>query len=345
MNIIELLKFTKQQGASDLHLSAGLPPMLRLDGAIVRTKAKALTSTQILEMLQSLMNKEQQQKFATNLELDFAVEVSDVARFRVNLLNQYRGVSAVLRIIPNTVKTLKELNTPAVFENLLNYARGLILVTGPTGSGKSTTLAAMLDAINTNSSKHILTIEDPIEFVHQPKKSLITQRELGRDTKSFAAALKAALREDPDIILVGEMRDIETIALALTAAETGHLVFGTLHTTSAAKTVNRIIDVFPSSDKPMIRAMLSESIRAVVTQTLLPRIDKGRVAAHEIMLATSSIRNLIREDKVPQMYSAIQTGKASGMQTLDENLKNLLQQNIIDKKTAFDAAENKKLFS
>lgn len=340
MDITELLNFAVNNQASDLHLSAGLPPMLRVDGEI-QTINQALLDHQTLQVLIEQITTEQQRRdYQQQLEIDFSFALPDVARFRVNLFNQNRGPAAVFRVIPSAVQSLTSLNAPPLFASLSEKPRGLILVTGPTGSGKSTTLAAMIDHINCHQSAHILTVEDPIEFVHHSQKSLINQREVHRDTQSFSQALRSALREDPDIILVGEMRDLETIRLALTAAETGHLVFATLHTSSAAKTIDRIIDVFPAAEKDLIRAMLSESLQAVISQTLLKKVGGGRIAAHEIMLATPAIRNLIREGKVAQMYSAIQTGRQYGMQTLDQSLKSLLDQGLIEPATAFAKAVN-----
>ncbi|MDQ8038690.1 MAG: type IV pilus twitching motility protein PilT, partial [Pedobacter sp.] len=321
MDITELLAFSAKNGASDLHLSAGLPPMIRVDGDVRRINLPALEHKEVHRLVYDIMNDKQRKDFEEFLETDFSFEVPGVARFRVNAFNQNRGAGAVFRTIPSKVLTMEELGMGKVFQQISDIARGIVLVTGPTGSGKSTTLAAMLDYINNNRYEHILTIEDPIEFVHESKKCLVNQREVHRDTLGFSEALRSALREDPDIILVGEMRDLETIRLALTAAETGHLVFGTLHTTSAAKTMDRVIDVFPAEEKEMVRGMLSESLQAVISQTLLKKNGGGRVAAHEIMIGTPAIRNLIRENKVAQMYSAIQTGGGLGMQTLDQCLK------------------------
>ncbi len=340
MEITELLAFGVKQGSSDLHLSAGLPPMIRIDGDVRRINLPALAHKEVHALIYDIMNDKQRKDFEEQLETDFSFDVPGVARFRVNAFNQGRGAGAVFRTIPSKVLTMDDLGMGQVFKDISNNPRGLCVVTGPTGSGKSTTLAAMIDYINENHYGHILTIEDPIEFVHEPKKCLINQREVHRDTHGFDAALRSALREDPDIILVGEMRDLETIRLALTAAETGHLVFGTLHTTSAAKTIDRIVDVFPASEKAMVRSMLSESLQAVVAQTLLKKKGGGRVAAHEIMLGTPAIRNLIREDKVAQMYSAIQTGGALGMQTLDGCLRNLLDKGIISVESAREKAKN-----
>ncbi|MFO6422726.1 type IV pilus twitching motility protein PilT [Motilimonas sp. KMU-193] len=324
MDITELLAFSVKHKASDLHLSAGVPPMIRVDGEVRKINLPALDHKQVHSLIYDIMNDKQRKDFEEKLETDFSFEVPELARFRVNAFNQNRGAGAVFRTIPSEVLTLDDLNAPEIFKKISKTPRGLVLVTGPTGSGKSTTLAAMIDYINENDYKHILTIEDPIEFVHQNKKCLINQREVHKDTHGFDAALRSALREDPDVILVGEMRDLETIRLALTAAETGHLVFGTLHTTSAAKTIDRIVDVFPGAEKDMVRSMLSESLRAVISQTLLKKNGGGRVAAHEIMIGIPAIRNLIREDKIAQMYSVIQTGMTHGMQTLDQCLRQLV---------------------
>ena len=329
MDITELLAFGVKHNASDLHLSAGLPPMIRVDGDVRRINVPALEHRQVHSLVYDIMNDHQRKVFEENLEVDFSFEIPNLARFRVNAFNQSRGVAAAFRTIPSKVLTLEELGAPPIFRDIAENPRGLVLVTGPTGSGKSTTLAAMIDYINDHYNHHIITIEDPIEFVHQSKQCLVNQREVFRDTKSFNAALRSALREDPDIILVGEMRDLETIRLALTAAETGHLVFGTLHTTSAAKTIDRIIDVFPGEEKAMVRSMLSESMRAVISQTLMKKNGGGRLAAHEIMIGIPAIRNLIREDKVAQMYSVIQTGMVHGMQTMDYCLKNLVSRGLI----------------
>ncbi|PCD87780.1 Twitching mobility protein [Vibrio mediterranei] len=330
MDITELLDFSVKHNASDLHLSAGVPPMVRIDGEVRKLGIPALEHSEVHKLVFDIMNDKQRSEYEEHLEIDFSFDVPDIGRFRVNAFNQSRGCSAVFRTIPSEVPTLAQIDAPDKFSEIASLERGLVLVTGPTGSGKSTTLAAMVDHINQHQNKHILTIEDPIEFVHQNKKCLVNQREVHRDTHSFKAALRSALREDPDIILVGELRDQETISLALTAAETGHLVFGTLHTSSAAKTIDRIIDVFPGQDKEMVRSMLSESLRAVIAQTLLKRVGGGRIACHEIMLATPAIRNLIREDKVAQMYSIIQTGAASGMQTMEQHSKQLLSQRLVE---------------
>ena len=340
MDITELLAFSAKQGASDLHLSAGLPPMIRVDGDVRRINVPAMDHKMVHGLIYDIMNDKQRKDFEEFLETDFSFEVPGVARFRVNAFNQNRGAGAVFRTIPSKVLSMEELGMGDVFKKISDVPRGLVLVTGPTGSGKSTTLAAMLDYLNCTKYQHVLTIEDPIEFVHESKKCLVNQREVHRDTLGFAEALRSALREDPDIILVGEMRDLETIRLALTAAETGHLVFGTLHTTSAAKTIDRVVDVFPAEEKSMVRSMLSESLTAVISQTLLKKIGGGRVAAHEIMIGTPAIRNLIREDKVAQMYSAIQTGGNLGMQTLDMCLKSLAAKGIITKESAREKAKS-----
>ncbi|PMH43733.1 twitching motility protein PilT [Vibrio sp. 10N.286.49.B3] len=330
MDITELLDFSVKHNASDLHLSAGVSPMVRIDGEVRKLSMPSLSHTEVHGLIFDIMNDGQRSEFEENLEVDFSFELADIGRFRVNAFNQSRGCSAVFRTIPMVIPTLDELDAPDIFEKIVNFEKGLVLVTGPTGSGKSTTLAAMVDYVNRHHNKHILTIEDPIEFVHTNNKCLVNQREVHRDTHSFQNALRSALREDPDVILVGELRDQETISLALTAAETGHLVFGTLHTSSAAKTIDRIIDVFPGSDKGMVRSMLSESLRAVIAQKLLKRIGGGRVACHEIMMATPAIRNLIREDKVAQMASIIQTGAAHGMQTMEQNAKTLMMKGLVE---------------
>jgi twitching motility protein PilT len=345
MEISELLAFSVKNKASDLHLSAGLPPMIRVHGDIRRINVPPLNNQEVRAMVYDIMSDSQRKSYEEHLEVDFSFELRDVARFRVNAFNQERGAGAVFRTIPSVVLTLEQLEAPKIFKDISDTPRGIVVVTGPTGSGKSTTLAAMVDYVNENQFGHILTIEDPIEFVHKSKKCLVNQREVGPHTHGFAEALRSALREDPDVILVGEMRDLETIRLALTAAETGHLVFGTLHTSSAAKTIDRIIDVFPAAEKEMVRSMLSESLRAVISQTLLKRKDgTGRVAVHEIMLGTPAIRNLIRESKVAQMYSSIQTGQSLGMQTLDQALVEMVKRNVIDSADARAVAVNKDLF-
>lgn len=341
MQITDLLAFSVKNKASDLHLSAGLPPMIRVHGDVRRINLPEMNAEEVGNMIASIMNDHQRKNYQQNLETDFSFELPNVSRFRVNAFNTERGPAAVFRTIPSRVLTLEELNAPSVFKKISDTPRGLVLVTGPTGSGKSTTLAAMIDYVNSNQASHILTIEDPIEFVHVSKKSLVNQRELHQHTHSFANALRSALREAPDIILVGEMRDPETIGLALTAAETGHLVFGTLHTTGAAKTVDRIIDVFPAGEKEMVRSMLSESLRAVISQTLLKTRDgKGQVAAHEILISTPAVRNLIRENKIAQIGSTLQTGQSHGMQTLDQALQSLVKRGTISLETARSKAQN-----
>ena len=344
MDIAELLAFSVKNNASDLHISAGLPRMIRVDGDIRRVNVPALDHKTVHSLIYDIMNDKQRKDFEEFLETDFSFEIPNLARFRVNAFNHNRGAGGVFRTIPSTILSLEELGCPAGFKEIADQPRGIVLVTGPTGSGKSTTLAAMMDHVNNERFEHILTIEDPIEFVHESKKCLVNQREVHRDTHGFNEALRSALREDPDIILVGELRDLETIRLALTAAETGHLVFGTLHTSSAAKTIDRIIDVFPAAEKTMVRSMLSESLRAVISQTLLKKTGGGRIAAHEIMIGTPAIRNLIREDKVAQMYSAIQTGQSVGMQTLDQNLQDLVARNLISRIDARSKAMNKEMF-
>ena len=341
MDIGELLAFGVKNGASDLHLSAGLPPMIRVDGDIRRINVPSLDHKEVHDMVYDIMNDKQRKDYEEFWECDFSFEVPQLARFRVNAFNQNRGSGAVFRTIPSEILSLEQLGAPKIFEEISDIPRGVVLVTGPTGSGKSTTLAGMVNYKNEAEYGHILTVEDPIEFVHQSKKCLINQREVHRDTLGFNEALRSALREDPDVILVGEMRDLETIRLALSAAETGHLVFGTLHTSSAAKTIDRVVDVFPAAEKDMIRAMLSESLRAVISQTLLKKKGGGRVAAHEIMIGTPAIRNLIRENKIAQMYSAIQTGQQFGMQTLDQNLLQLVDKGIVDREEARSKAANK----
>ncbi len=344
MTLDDLLAFSVKNKASDLHLSAGLPPMIRVDGDVRRINLPPLDHKEVHSLVYDIMTDKQRKDYDEFLECDFSFEIPNLARFRVNAFNQNRGAGAVFRTIPTKILTLEQLNCPPIFKELVKAPRGLILVTGPTGSGKSTTLAAMVDHKNKIEFGHILTIEDPIEFVHESDKCLVNQREVHRDTLGFNEALRSALREDPDVILVGEMRDLETIRLALTASETGHLVFGTLHTSSAPKTIDRIIDVFPAGEKPLVRSMLSESINAVISQTLLKKIGGGRVAAHEIMVGTPAIRNLIREDKVAQMYSAIQTGKAYGMQTLDQALQDLVDKGVVTRQDALSKAKNPQTF-
>jgi len=335
MDITQLLAFVMQNDASDLHLSAGNAPIVRVYGSLKRLKSDVLTNEVIRGMLYSIMTDEQRSDFEKNLELDFAISFGEKARFRVNAFTNRQGSAAVFRTIPSVVPTMEELDLPPVIRRFAGLEKGIVLVTGPTGSGKSTTLASMVNHINDTMPKHILTIEDPVEFFHTSKKSLVNHRELGADTHSFARALKSSLREDPDVILVGEMRDHETISLALTAAETGHLVFGTLHSSSAAKTIDRIIDVFPTGDKEMIRSMLASSLQGVVAQTLLKRATgKGRVAAFEILVGTNAVRNLIRENQIPQMYSMIQTGSRYGMVTMEDSVHNLLEGGIIDEEEA-----------
>ena len=341
MDLTELLAFVVKNKASDLHLSSGLPPMIRVHGDVRRINVPPMEHKDVHGMIYDIMNDGQRKFYEENLECDFSFAVPNLARFRVNAFVQQRGAAAVMRTIPSKILSLDDLKAPKIFAEIADQPRGIVLVTGPTGSGKSTTLAGMIDYVNVNRPDHIITIEDPIEFVHESKRSLINQREVHRDTLGFSEALRSALREDPDVVLVGEMRDLETIRLALTAAETGHLVFGTLHTSSAAKTVDRIVDVFPAAEKEMVRSMLSESLRAVISQTLLKRLGGGRIAAHEIMIATPAIRNLIRENKIAQMYSSIQTGQAQGMQTLDQCLTEMLAKGLVSKEEARYKAANK----
>ena len=344
MDLSELLAFAVKNGASDIHISSGLPPLIRIDGEMRRIKVDPLTSNVVHDMIYDIMLDSQRKEFEERLEADFAFEIASVARFRVNAYNQARGPAAAFRTIPTEVLSLEDINAPPIFRTLSEKHRGLVLVTGPTGSGKSTTLAAMVDYVNHSKKGHILTIEDPIEFVHQSHNCLINQREVGRHTQSFNNALRSALREDPDVVLVGEMRDVETISLALTAAETGHLVFGTLHTSSAAKTIDRIIDVFPAGEKEMVRAMLSESLEGVIAQRLLKKPEGGRVAAYEIMIGTPAIRNLIREAKVPQIYGMIQTGRDAGMVTMDQSLDDLVSRNLVTRETARTLAVDQSKF-
>ncbi|EMR8525452.1 type IV pilus twitching motility protein PilT [Neisseria gonorrhoeae] len=346
MQITDLLAFGAKNKASDLHLSSGISPMIRVHGDMRRINLPEMSAEEVGNMVTSVMNDHQRKIYQQNLEVDFSFELPNVARFRVNAFNTGRGPAAVFHTIPSTVLSLEELKAPSIFQKIAESPRGMVLVTGPTGSGKSTTLAAMINYINETQPAHILTIEDPIEFVHQSKKSLINQRELHQHTLSFANALSSALREDPDVILVGEMRDPETIGLALTAAETGHLVFGTLHTTGAAKTVDRIVDVFPAGEKEMVRSMLSESLTAVISQNLLKTHDgNGRVASHEILIANPAVRNLIRENKITQINSVLQTGQASGMQTMDQSLQSLVRQGLIAPEAARRRAQNSESMS
>ncbi len=344
MDISELLLFMNKQGGSDLHLSSGCPPLIRVHGEIKKLNVPSLSDEDVHKMIYDIMNDVQQKNFENDMDIDFAIALGDIARFRVNCFMQQRGPSAVFRIIPTKILTFKQLGLPQVFADICKYEKGMVLVTGPTGSGKSTTLAAMVDYINDTKRGHILTLEDPIEFVHVTKNCLVNQREVGPHTKSFQRALRGALREDPDVILVGEMRDLETISLALSAAETGHLVFGTLHTSSAPKTIDRIIDVFPANEQEKTRTMLSESLKAVISQSLLKKKGGGRVAAHEIMVCVPSIKNLIREAKIHQIPSMIQTGQKYGMQLLDQNLKDLLMKGIIDKEECMTKCINPSFF-
>jgi len=340
MDITQLLAFSVKNKASDLHISAGEPPIIRVDGDMRRVNMPELEHKEVHSMVYDIMNDKQRKAYEENWETDFSFEIPGVARFRVNAFNQNRGAAAVFRTIPSKVLSLEDLDAPAIFKKISDKPRGLVLVTGPTGSGKSTTLAAMIDYKNETDHGHILTIEDPIEFVHKSKKSLVNQREVHRDTQSFDASLRSALREDPDTILVGEMRDLETIRLALTAAETGHLVFGTLHTTSAPKTIDRIVDVFPAAEKDMVRSMISSSLQAIISQTLLKRVQGGRVAAHEILIGTNAIRSMIKENKIAQMRSALQTGSVDGMQTLDQSLQKLMTLGHISRDVAMKKADN-----
>jgi len=344
LNISDLLTFGVQQGVSDFHLSAGVEPMVRVSGDMTRLNVPPLDHTQVRDMVYDVMNDKQRKEYEKYLECDFSFEIPGLARFRVNAYVQNRGAAAVLRTIPSKILSLEELKAPAIFKTFAMTHKGIVLVTGGTGSGKSTTLAGMMNYRNETEYGHILTIEDPIEFVHQSKRSLISQREVKRDTLSFDNALKSALRQDPDVILVGELRDLETIRLALSASETGHAVFGTLHTASAAKTIDRIVEVFPTAEKATIRTMLSESIQAVVSQILLKKVGGGRVAAHEIMVGTPAIRNLIRENKVSQMFSSMQVGRKFGMQTMDQCLEELLKKGVITREAARENAKNKDKF-
>lgn len=345
MDIIDLLALSIKHHASDLHLSAGLLPMLRVNGELQRLSLPSLAEEELTLLLHDIMNAKQHQEFAKNGQVDFAFAIDTGARFRVNVFQQQRGIAAAFRVIPLALPKLDDLRMPMILKQLTQLANGLVLVTGATGSGKSTTLAAMLNYINQHQAKHILTIEDPIEFIHNNHKALIHQREVQRDTQSFHHALRAALREDPDVILIGEMRDTETIRLAITAAETGHLVFATLHTASAAKAINRMIDVFGANEKALIRTMLAESLQAVISQTLVKQIEGGRIAAAEIMLCTPAIRHLIREDKIAQIYSVMQTNQQIGMQTLDQHLLTLVKHQVIEPNVAKTLAITKELFN
>jgi twitching motility protein PilT len=345
MDLNQLLSYSIDSGASDLHLSVGSIPMVRINGTMKPLNLDVLHQDDIEKMLPEVMDKDQMAIFKEQKEIDFSAKLEGKGRFRVNFFNQINGLAAVFRTIPDTIKSCDELGIPPFMQDLAMIDRGLVLLTGPTGSGKSTTLAAMVDHINRNKACHIITIEDPVEYYHHTKESLINQRELGASTHSFSNALRAALREDPDVILVGEMRDLETISLALTAAETGHLVLSTLHTSSAVKSIDRIIDIYPSGQKDQIRSMLSESLEAVISQKLLPTKDgKGRVPACEVMISSTAIRNLIREDRVFQITSVIQSGGVEGMQTLDQDLQRLVTQGKIERKVAMDIADNPKLF-
>jgi twitching motility protein PilT len=341
MEITELLAFAQKNKSSDLHLVGGKEPMVRIDGGLKPIKTGDLSADTVKDMLYSVMTEEQRSEYEAEKEIDFAIAFGTESRFRVNAYTTTTGSAAAFREIPTKIPSLDQLKAPEIFKQFAQIERGLVLVTGPTGSGKSTTLAAMIDYMNEYTDNHILTVEDPVEFVHGKKRALINHREVGKHTKSFSRALKSALREDPDVILVGEMRDHETISLALTAAETGHLVMGTLHTSSAAKTVDRIIDVFPSGDKEMVRAMVAGSLQAVISQVLLKRKGGGRAAAHEILVGTSAVRNLIRENKIPQIYSMIQVGHRYGMQTMDDSIKKLVESGIVDAEEA--ASMNAKL--
>ncbi|NLK49142.1 MAG: type IV pilus twitching motility protein PilT [Candidatus Cloacimonetes bacterium] len=346
MTIHELLRFTAEAGASDLHVATGAHPMVRVHGKMKRLNLPIQSLEEVESLIFSVMNESQQMMFKENLEIDFSTKLSNDVRFRVNAFHQINGISAAFRVIPNEIKQYEELHLPEVMKRLTTKEKGLILVTGPTGSGKSTTLATMIDSINDNRFCHIITVEDPIEFVHSSKNSLINQRKLGHDTHSFTAALRSALREDPDVILVGEMRDLETVSLALTAAETGHLVFATLHTGSATKSIDRVIDMFPKEQQQQVRSMLSESLEAVISQTLLPTKDgKGRVPAVEIMIANAAVRNLIREDKTYQIPSVIQASTKEGMQTRDQSLYNLVMNNLVERTVAEELSDNPKLFA
>ena len=340
-----LFRMMKEQNASDLHMSSGSPPIFRQHGEMIKLNYKPLTSEELTAILYEILTEEQIQHFEKHNDLDFAYEVEGYARFRGNILQQHRGIAAVFRLIPSKVLTVDQLGLPEGIRRMTQFKKGLILVTGPTGSGKSTTLASLIDLINSTRREHIITVEDPLEFIHESKLSLINQRQIGEHTESFSTALRASLREDPDVILVGEMRDLETISLAITAAETGHLVFGTLHTNTAAKTIDRVIDVFPTDQQEQVRTMLSESLKGVVCQTLLKNASHdGRVAAYEIMIVTTAIANQIREGKITQIPSIIQTSKKEGMQLMDDSLLDLLRNGRVDAEEAYRAAHDKKLF-
>ena len=344
MDILDLLEVTVKHNASDLHVSAGLPPIIRVDGDLQRIDEQPFLHIDLFKSINELMTEQQRSAFANHIEIDFSFEIPNLARFRVNAFHQARGVAASFRVIPFDILSMDDLHLPTICKAIANHPSGLVLVTGPTGSGKSTTLAAMVDYINVSRFSHIITIEDPIEYVHTSASSLIHQREVFRDTNSFSAALRSALREDPDVILVGELRDLETIRLAITAAETGHLVLGTLHTQSAVSTINRMIDVFPGDEKSLIRSMLSESLQAVIAQQLIKKVGGGRIAAFELMMANTAIKHLIRENKLSQLYSMIQTGQAQGMMTLDQYLIHLMNNHVIFPETARAVAVNKSLF-
>jgi twitching motility protein PilT len=344
MDIAKLLTFVVEVKASDLHLSAGLEPRVRIDGDLHKTDFPVLQHKDIIKMIYTMMDERQRRNYEQQWETDFSFELTKLARFRVNVFMQARGVAMACRVIPSKIPSMGELEIPAILADIAAYSKGLVLVTGPTGSGKSTSLAAIIDYINETRQQHILTVEDPIEFVHVAKKCLINQREVRRDTQSFAQALRSALREDPDVILIGELRDLETMRFAMTAAETGHLVLASLHTNSATTTINRIIDLFPSEEKLPVRTMLAESLRAVVAQTLVKKTGGGRVIACEIMLCNAAIRNLLREDKIAQMYSFIQLAQSQGMQTLDQHLSQLVNKNRITRQTARDVAIDKSMF-
>jgi len=345
VHIYELLGFAVESGASDIHLAAGEVPALRIQGEIRRLDHEPLSADDAKKMAYSIMNEKQKAGFENNLELDFSIGRSGMGRFRVNVFHSVNGLAMVLRLVPEKVWTLKDLGGPRIFRRIADLSRGLVLVTGPTGSGKSTTLAAIIDQINTTRQQHILTIEDPVEFVHTAKRCLINQREIGLHSHSFAAALRSALREDPDVILVGELRDLETISLALTAAETGHLVFGTLHTNSAPETIDRLIDAFPSGQQGQIRVQLSTSLMAVISQCLVKPVNRpNRVALYEIMMANAAVRNLIRENKTHQLPSVLQTAKGEGMVTMGDAAKAMVEKGILTRQQAITVANDPNLF-